>query len=136
MLLIGLSFLRIWQSLPPAAFLDTFATHAPFIGALMVPLGAAATLVTLAAAGATWRCVGSARWLALLAAAACVALGSMYPLLFSELNDRFADGSIPVADVHAALARWGSMHWVRTLLGLLAFTAQLGAIRATTAGSR
>ena len=132
MLLIALSFLLIWQSLPPVAFLEVFAVHAQFIGAYMVPLGGAATAAAVLAAIGTWRLGGTARSASLIAAAASVALGLLYPLLFSELNASFVARSIALSDVPDALARWASWHWVRTTLGVVAFAAELVAIRASS----
>src|SRR5215510_8102349 len=49
MLFIGVALVPFWQGLQPAEFRAWFALHSGRIGALMIPLGIAAVIASLAA---------------------------------------------------------------------------------------
>lgn len=123
MLLIGVSWVQYWRSLEPAAFLAVFASAAPRIGGVMVPLGFGAVLLSVAAALASWRRGGSERaWLG-LSAALMLVIGAIYPIYYTETNAAFGSGSFPLSQVGPELARWETWHWVRTGCGTLAFVS-------------
>jgi hypothetical protein len=129
MLLIGVAFVGYWRSLDAPAFLDWFAAHADRIGALMIPLGAAATLATLAAAGATWSAGGRARTWSLAAAALAVAVVVVYFAAHAPRNAAFAARETPPPHVATELTAWARWHWIRVILGVAAFSAQLLVVR-------
>ena len=124
MLLIGVVLVPFWSALPPVEFRSWFARHAGRIGALMIPLGAAALV---AAAGAWLTVPGGWRALAAAAAAGVVAV----TLLVNEpANRRFAAPTYYMsdADTVALLGRWRRFHWLRVALGLVGFVAALRAL--------
>jgi len=127
MLVIAVSLAPYWASLEPRAISASFAATAPWIGRLMVPLGAGATLSTLVAASVV--VVGQrGEWLWLAAAAVLmVFVAAIYPLYYTAANAALASGAGTPAEIGAELARWRLWHWVRLAAGLLAFLALLRA---------
>lgn len=129
MLLIAVAFVEYWQSLEPAAFLAWFATHAHRIGGLMLPLGAAATAAAIGSAVVTWRTGGGARAWALTSAALAVLVIVVYLAAHAPRNSAFAARSVAPENVSRELAAWATWHWVRVVLGVGAFYAEILSIR-------
>ena len=129
MLVIGVAFVGYWQSLDPESFLTWFATHAHRIGAVMIPLGAGAMLAAVASATATWSGGRAARTWSLTSAMLAVLVVIVYLSAHAPRNAAFAARATPPESVGAELAAWARWHWVRVLLGLAAFWAQLLAVR-------
>jgi len=44
---------------------------------------------------------------------------------FKSANASFASGSVRVEDLPAELSRWSNWHWLRTVMGLIAFALSL-----------
>ena len=136
MLVIGVVLVGYWQSLDPALFLDWFAAHADRVGAVMIPLGVAATLATVASASVTWRAGRSARAWSLASAAMATLVVIVYLAVHAPRNAAFAAHATPPERVAGELATWARWHWVRVLLGLAAFWAQLLAVRSQFPSTR
>jgi hypothetical protein len=129
MLIIGFAFVGYWQSLDPESFLSWFTAHAHRIGSVMIPLGATATLAALASAAATWRVGRAARRWSLASAVLAALVLIVYFEAHAPRNAAFEAHSLPRERVAGELAIWARWHWVRVLLGIGAFWAQLRAIR-------
>ncbi len=129
MLLIAIAFVGYWQSLEPEAFLAWFATHAHRIGALMIPLGAAATAAAIGSAVVTWRTGGAVRAWALISAVLTLLVLVVYFTAHAPRNAVFAARGIAPESVSRELGTWATWHWVRVVLGVGACYAQLLSIR-------
>lgn len=129
MLLIAVAFVGYWQSLEPEAFLAWFATHAHRIGGLLLPLGAAATAAAIASVVVTWRIRGRLRAWALTSAALAVLVLVVYFAVHAPRNAVFAARGVESENVAGELAGWATWHWVRVVLGIGAFYAELLSIR-------
>jgi len=128
MLVIGVSFVNFWRSLSPVDFQAWFASHSHHIGRLMIPLGAGAVAVAVAALIGCWRgAVTRRRWL-LIATVSAVGVMVTYPMFFASTNAAFERGGLSDHAVRALLDRWAAWHWVRTALGTLGFLAALRAL--------
>src|SRR4030095_5470000 len=103
MLVIGVSFVTFWKSLPPSDFQAWFASYSHLIGRLMIPLGAGsvaatvATLVVCRSGPATLR-----RWL-LIAALSAIAVMVTYPIFFAGTNEAFVRGGLSDSAVRSLL---------------------------------
>jgi hypothetical protein len=129
MLAEGAVLVPYWRSLAPEEFLRWYKRNADRLMRFFGPLEAGAAVLALAAAGAS-TLHGAPRSGALwLAALLAVGVLLMFFAYFRSVNERFADGSVPPADVAAHLRRWSSWHWARTLLGTLSFVAALLALQ-------
>jgi uncharacterized membrane protein YphA (DoxX/SURF4 family) len=129
MLLIAVAFVGYWQSLDPETFLTWFATHAHRIGGLMIPLGVAATAAAIGSAVVTWRIGGPVRAWALTSAGLAVLVVVVYFAAHAPRNTAFAARSVAPENVSRELGAWATWHWVRVVLGLASFYAQLLSIR-------
>jgi len=128
MLVIGVSLVSFWKSLPPADFQAWFASHSHLIGRLMIPLGAGSVLAAAATLVACWS--GSAARRRALFVAVLSALGVMatYPIFFAGVNDAFVRGGLADSMARSLLDRWTTWHWIRTALGMVGFVAALRAL--------
>ena len=135
MVLIALALVPYWQSLPPLDFAGWFAAHSHFIAAVMLPLAMAAGLFTLLATGLSWCKKRPARYEWLVAAVCVLVSILMFPIYFRETNAAFAAGLLAAPEITAELARWQSMHWIRTIAALIACCCAVAAIRPTHAES-
>ncbi|MBI0539421.1 DUF1772 domain-containing protein [Roseomonas sp. KE2513] len=119
MLAIGIILGGFWHGLPPSEFLAWFQAHSHLIQR-SIPFVVAPTIVGLV--GAVWLswndAMARAWWFGALTCIATVLLLTV--LYFLPLNARFVSGSIPVAEVPAALNDWLTLHWVRITLALAA----------------
>jgi hypothetical protein len=115
-----------WQRLPPDAFRGWFRDNSGRIGAVMFPLGAAATLSATAAAVVS-RDLPRARRRPLWLAAACTIGVTVVTMVVNEpANARFNGHDLRVEETSALLARWRRWHTIRVLLGAV---AALSAVR-------
>jgi uncharacterized membrane protein YfcA len=132
MLLIAVAIVPFWSALEPTEFAEWFREHSPLLGRVMVPLGAAATVLSLLAAVLARRVSApSFRWW-VVAAVLAVAVAAMYPLYFASANAALASEGLAPGEIAAELRRWRTWHQARTGAGVLAFLAGLHALRATS----
>jgi hypothetical protein len=129
MLLIGISIVGFWKSLPPSEFVSWFASHSGRLGIVMIPLGAITALVSLAAAAVSWRSRAKQRRCAVIAALCALCVMASYPIFFAEANASFIAGGLSDSAVRALLDKWAVWHWGRTLLGLAGFVAAILALQ-------
>jgi len=59
-----------------------------------------------------------------------LAVLAMFPLYFQRANESFESATIAAAELPAVLARYAAWHWVRTSVGIAAFTAAVFGLRA------
>ena len=130
MLVIGVSLVSFWKSLPPGDFQAWFASHSHLIGRLMIPLGAGGVAVAVAAVVACWRGPAAGRRWLLIAAVSALGVMVTYPIFFASANAAFERGGLSDSAVRALLERWTAWHWFRTALGTLGFLAALRALQA------
>jgi hypothetical protein len=117
MLVIRVVLVPFWQRLSPHEFRGWFRGNAGRIGAVMFPLGGAATLSSTAAAVVS-RDVPRAQRRSLLLAAACVGGVTLVTMVVNEpANQQFIGSELAVDEIPALLARWRRWHTVRVLLG-------------------
>jgi hypothetical protein len=128
MLFIGVALVPFWQRLPSAEFRAWFALHSGRIGALMIPLGIAAVIVSLAAL------IHDRRGPHLLAHLVAFAVALVVAIVTTAINEpanvRYAAPTgLSDAETIALLARWKRWHWPRVTFGVIAFAASLAALR-------
>ena len=129
MLVIGVACVGYWQSLDPDSFLNWFAGHADRIGTVMIPLGVGATLAAVASAAATWPAGRSARTWSVTSAMLAALVVIVYLVAHAPRNAAFAAHATLPERVPGELTIWARWHWVRVVLGLGAFWAQLLTVR-------
>jgi hypothetical protein len=133
MLLIRVVLVPFWRRLSPDAFRGWFRDHSGRIGAVMFPLGAAATLSATAAAVVS-RDLPRARRRPLWLAAACTIGVTVVTMVVNEpANEQFNGRDLPVEETPALLVCWRRWHTIRVLLGAV---AAVSAVRGLSHHSR
>jgi uncharacterized membrane protein len=122
-----------WLRLSPDAFRSWFRDNSGRIGAVMFPLGGAATLSATAAAAVSCDVPGAQRRPLLLAAACTIGVTAVTVVINEPANERFIGSELTVAETPALLARWQRWHTVRVLLGV---GAAVSAVRGLSDHSR
>ena len=117
MLLIRVVLLPFWQRQSPDAFRDWFRANAGRIGAVMFPLGGAATLSATAAAVVSRDVPRAQRCTLILAAACTVGVTAVTVVVNEPANEQFVGSELPIDETPALLTRWRRWHNVRVLLG-------------------
>jgi hypothetical protein len=129
MLVIRVVFVPFWQRLSPDAFRRWFRDNSGRIGAVMFPLGTAATLSATAAAVVS-RDLPRARRQPLWLAAACTIGVTVVTMLVNEpANEQFNGYDLPVDETPALLVRWRRWHNIRVLLGAAAAVSVARSVR-------
>jgi hypothetical protein len=126
MLLVRVVLVPFWQRLSPDEFRDWFRENSGRIGAVMFPLGGAATLSATAAAVVS-RDLPRAERRRLWQVAACsIGVTAVTVVVNEPANEQFNGHELAVDETPALLARWRRRHTVRVLLGA---AAAVGAVR-------
>ncbi len=128
MVLIEVVLLPFWRSVPPAEFRRWFTANAPRIRTLMVPLGAASAVVSVASAVTDARPARRRGAASLTAAAATVGVVAVTVTVSEPANHRFTGGSLTDAETTELLGRWARWHHLRVVLGVVATVAAASAI--------
>jgi hypothetical protein len=121
----GVILVPYWRSLKPENFLNMHGTMGPQLFKYFAPLTVAATLVP-AITFVFCYSVGAEGWVysAIVAFIMLAILGIFY-YYFKSANASFASGSVGVEGLPAELRRWSNWHWLRTVMGLVAFVLSL-----------
>jgi hypothetical protein len=129
MVLIQVVLLPFWRGLPPADFRQWFTENSGRIRTLMVPLGAAAGVVS--AGSAVARVAGGRRGSGASVAAAVATAGviAITVTVNEPANHRFTGGGLTDAETTDLLRRWARWHLVRVALGVAATVAATSALR-------
>lgn len=125
----------MWRGQEPDAFLDWYARHAALLLRFFGPLEVASGALVVAATFLTWLTPGRGEGLFGLATLLTLAVLASFPLYFQRANARFEDGSIPLDEVGAELARWAAWHRGRTALAIAAFAAAAWAFAQQASGT-
>ena len=113
-----------WRTLPADAFLAWYAANTSRLFQFYGTLETVAAVLVLAAA-----VVVRDRY-SVIALVLSLAVLAMFPLYFQRANESFESATIAAAELPAVLARYAVWHWVRTSIGIAAFTAAVLGVRA------
>lgn len=129
MLTEGFVLVPWWRSLPAPDFLAWYAANDARLLAFFSPVtGVTAVAVLVAAVAAMWAGLPG-RWLSVAAAVLVLVAVAMFFVYFEAANESFSKATISAEALPAELARWGTMHHVRTVLSAAALACSLLAIR-------
>ena len=124
----GMVLVPYWRSLKPETFLALHGTLGPRLFRYFAPLTVAATLIP-AATFVYCGLVGAEGWIySASVAAIMLAILGIFFYYFKSANASFASGSVGVVGLPAELSRWSNWHWLRTIMGIVAFVLSLVAI--------
>ena len=131
MLAEGAVLVPWWRSLPPASFLQWYASNAMRLFDFFGPLEIAGAALALAASALHLARRRPASGWFLASTVLAVAILAAFPIYFQEVNASFAAGTVEPERVGPELARWASWHWGRTALGIVACGAAVRGVRVT-----
>jgi hypothetical protein len=131
MLLIRVVLVPFWEWLPPEAFREWFRKNSGRVGALMFPLGGAATLSATTAAITSRDVAPTDRRRLWLSAGCSIGVTAVTLFVNEPANKRFNGRELLLKDTPALLARWRRWHNVRTLLGFAAAFIMIRALSGT-----
>ncbi len=114
-----------WRTLEPKAFLALYATLGPRLYKYFSPLTILATVLTVIAALLPIVMGSPISVLSLVPSILVLAMLAIYFMYFKAANSSFKTGVIEVDAVSAELTAWANWHWVRVLLGIVAFIISL-----------
>lgn len=128
MLCIGITLGSYWRSLPPADFLDWFASNNQFV-AKSIPLIFVPTLIGVI--GSTLMARGDQSFMLWVLSCLCIIIvAALTFAYFVPTNTLFASGTMDVAVVPVKLNQWITIHYFRigfsmvaAILGCLAIKA-------------
>ena len=117
-----------WRKMSSNEFLQLHHTLGPKLMQYFAPLTILGTVLPVAAAVVPLLC-GQANLstptLSWVPAVLVVMMLILYFAYFKGANESFADGSVGVDGVAEELNKWASWHWVRVVLGIIAFFTSL-----------
>ncbi len=125
MLAEAMILVPFWRSLPAPVFFAWYRDNGDRLMRFFAPLEVGAAVLPIIAAVSA--APPQRQWL--IAASACaVAVILAFPVYFKNANASFTAASVSEEDLPAALGRWARWHWVRVILGVLAFLASIVAV--------
>ena len=130
MILIDVVLVPFWRTASPAEFRQWFTAHSDRIRSLMIPLGAAAGVLSSASAVAGTAGDRRNSGASVAAAAATAGVVAITVTVNEPLNHRLIDGALSDVETADLLRRWQSWHRLRVVLGAV------GAVAAASALSR
>jgi hypothetical protein len=121
----GALLVPYWRSLPSDTFYTLHKDYGPRLYRFFAPLTIAPTFLIAVATGASVWISDSGRWATLAASILFLSVIATYVGYFRQANARLATASLNPEELSAELARWATWHWVRVVLGILAFGTSL-----------
>jgi len=121
-----------WRSMEPKEFLSLHSTLGPRLFLYFAPLTILATILPVLAAVVPVILGATFHWLSLVPAIITLLMLAIYMSYFKGANDSFKTGSVGVEGLSEELTKWAKWHWVRVVLGIVAFLTSLLVIRYIT----
>lgn len=124
----GMILVPYWRSLKPVTFLALHGTLGPRLFRYFAPLTVAATLIPVATfVYCCW--TGAEGWIySAIVAVTMLGILGIFFYYFKSANASFASGSVGVEGLPDELGKWSNWHWLRTVMGLVAFSLSLFAL--------
>jgi hypothetical protein len=114
-----------WRAMDEKEFLSLHSTLGPKLFMYFAPLTIAATVFPVVAAVTTIVLYETIDWLAWVPAVLVLVMLVIYFAYFKGANDSFKTGSVGVDGLSLELNKWAKWHWVRVVLGIVAFITSL-----------
>jgi len=121
-----------WRSMEPKEFLSLHSTLGPRLFLYFAPLTILATIFPVLAAVVPVILGATFHWLSLVPAIITLLMLAIYMGYFKGANDSFKSGSVGVEGLSEELTKWAKWHWIRVVLGIVAFITSLLVIRYIT----
>jgi len=114
-----------WRTMEPSEFLSLHGKFGPRLYIYFAPLTIMATVFPVLAAVMPVILGTTLHWLSVIPATITLVMLAIYFAYFKGANESFASGSVGVEGLSEELENWAKWHWVRVMLGIVAFIASL-----------
>ena len=114
-----------WRTMEPSEFLSLHGKFGPRLYIYFAPLTIVATVFPVLAAVMPVILGTTLHWLSVIPATITLVMLAIYFAYFKGANESFASGSVGVEGLSEELENWAKWHWVRVMLGIVAFIASL-----------
>ena len=121
----GALFVPYWKTLEAETFFILHKEYGPRLYRFFAPLTIAATFLAVVTAVVCILTAQNGRWATMIAGILAATMIGIYFLYFKTANAKFAVGKISADDLKDELNRWEKWHWVRVIVGIVAFAASL-----------
>ena len=126
----GAIFIPYWRSLPRETFYALHKVYGPRLYRFFAPLTIAPSLLSLAAATSCGWSEDAGRLPTMVAGVFFMCVVGTYVGYFKQANARLAASTLSDDELSKELAHWESWHWIRVILGVMAFVAALMGVSA------
>ncbi len=124
----GAILVPYWRTLEPKVFLELHPTLGPKLYRYFAPLTITATMLPVTTTGVCLWTGSTTLWLSIITAVLVLVILGIYFMYFKAANTSFETGSVGIDGLPAELQRWANWHWLRTVLGIVAFFISLLAL--------
>lgn len=124
----GALLVPYWQSLSAKEFFTLYKQYGPRLYRFYSPLTTIATLLAVASAMVNISTASQGQLMSIVSSILALVMIGIYMLYFRQANAKFATAAISDNQLPIELARWAYWHWVRVIIGLLAFASSLYAL--------
>ena len=114
-----------WRKMEPKEFLRLHGTMGPSLYRYFAPLTIAGTMIPMITGFISFVGHKFVINLSVVVALLTSLMFVIYFIYFKSANKSFETGSIDIEQISEELKRWASWHWLRVVIGLLAFTLSI-----------
>lgn len=126
----GALFIPYWRTLKAETFFSLHKEYGPRLYRFFAPLTITATMAAIAAAVVCAIANHPGRGLTVAAGILSASMVAIYFLYFEQANAKFAAASLSENELPNELARWAKWHWLRVVIGIIAFAASILGLKA------
>ena len=114
-----------WRTMDAKEFLRLHHTMGPQLYKYFAPLTILATVIPVVSAIVSVIFQEDTDWLSIIPAVIVLLMLILYFLYFKGANNKFATSSMSSDDLSAELTKWAQWHWLRVMIGIVAFIVSL-----------
>jgi len=118
-----------WRKMEPADFLRLHGTMGPSLYRYFAPLTVAGTMIPIVTGVYSMVLTPYSVDLSAMVALLAGMMFFTYFVYFKAANESFETGSVGVEKVPDELRRWAAWHWLRVVIGLIAFILSIAALK-------
>jgi len=117
-----------WRKMKPQEFLSLHNAMGPNLYRYFAPLTVLGTIIPIITGIYSLVLTPSSVGLSVVVALLTASMLGIYFIYFKGANESFETGSVGIEGVPAELGRWAAWHWLRVVIGLIAFFLSIAAL--------
>ncbi|BAJ01729.1 hypothetical protein [Shewanella violacea] len=114
-----------WRTMEPKEFLSLHHTLGPRLFMYFAPLTILATIIPVLSGVMPLILGTSSHWISRVPAIITLIMLAIYFGYFKGANESFKSGTVGVEGLAEELKKWAKWHWIRVILGIVAFFTSL-----------